>query len=255
MSAPEHLPRLFIPQSNTGTPAAAGSSLPLSPPQARYLGTVLRKTAGDSVRVFNAEMGEWLATLGDIRKDKGSLTLTERLRTPSPQPDLVLAFALLKRDATDMVLRMGTELGVTRFLPITTERTNTHRINPERLEAIATEAAEQCERLDIPTIEAPRTLASLLGSWPEEARLFTAMERAEDRGISLRNTLRDARAGDGLLIGPEGGFSDAECRTLLARPTIIPISLGPLVLRADTAVAAGLALMGDGLRSAQDQSE
>ncbi|MFT8720927.1 MAG: 16S rRNA (uracil(1498)-N(3))-methyltransferase [Acetobacter malorum] len=252
MSSPEHLPRLFVPQDAAGGPAEVGTSCLLSPAQARYLGTVMRKKAGDSVRVFNAGMGEWLASLGEIRKDRGSLTLTERLRAPCPQPDLVLAFALLKRDATDMVLRMGTELGVTRFLPIITERTNTHRTNPERLATIAAEASEQCERLDIPTIAEPCPLASLLGAWPEDARLFTAMERAEDRGVSVRHTLRDARAGDGLLIGPEGGFSDTECRTLLARPAITPISLGPLVLRADTAVAAGLALMGDGLRSAQD---
>ncbi|MBS1000792.1 16S rRNA (uracil(1498)-N(3))-methyltransferase [Acetobacter persici] len=252
MSSPEHLPRLFIPLDAAEGAARAGTSCLLSPAQARYLGTVMRKKAGDPVRVFNAEMGEWLATLGEIRKDRGSLSLTEPLRPPSPRPELVLAFALLKRDATDMVLRMGTELGVTRFLPVITERTNTHRTNPERLEAIAMEAAEQCERLDIPTIAEPCPLASLLGAWPEEARLFTAMERAEDRGVTLHATLRDARAGDGLLIGPEGGFSDTECRALLARPAITPISLGPLVLRADTAVAAGLALMGDGLRSAQD---
>ncbi|KXV64318.1 16S rRNA (uracil(1498)-N(3))-methyltransferase [Acetobacter orleanensis] len=252
MSSPEHLPRLFIPLDATPGPAEAGTSCTLSPAQARYLGTVMRKKAGDPVRVFNASIGEWLASLGEIRKDRGSLTLTQQLRAPSVQPDLVLAFALLKRDATDMVLRMGTELGVTHFLPVITERTNTHRTNPERLEAIATEAAEQCERLDIPTIAEPCPLASLLGAWPEGARLFTAMERTEDRGVTLNVSLQQARAGDGLLIGPEGGFSDTECRALLARPAIAPISLGPLVLRADTAVAAGLALMGQSLRSAQD---
>lgn len=252
MSSPEHLPRLFLPLDTAQGPAEIGTSCMLSPAQARYLGTVMRKKAGDPVRVFNAEMGEWLASLGEIRKDRGSLTLTQQLRPPSPQPELVLAFALLKRDATDMVLRMGTELGVTRFLPVITERTNTHRTNPERLEAIAAEAAEQCERLDIPTIAAPCTLASLLGAWPQDGRLFTAMERAEERGVSLRGSLQEARAGDGLLIGPEGGFSDAECNMLLARPAITPISLGPLVLRADTAVAAGLALIGHSLRSAQD---
>nr|WP_298797853.1 16S rRNA (uracil(1498)-N(3))-methyltransferase [uncultured Acetobacter sp.] len=252
MSSPEHLPRLFVPQDALSAAAEAGTACTLSPAQARYLGTVLRKTAGNPVRVFNTEMGEWLGTLGEIRKDRGSLTLTQQLRAPCPQPELILAFALLKRDATDMVLRMGTELGVTRFMPIITERTNTHRINPERLMTIAAEASEQCERLDIPTLAEPCTLASLLGAWPEDKRLFTAMERAEDRGVSLRSSLQDAREGDGLLIGPEGGFSEAECRALLARPAIAPISLGPLVLRADTAVAAGLALMGHGLRSAQD---
>ncbi|MCG4259565.1 16S rRNA (uracil(1498)-N(3))-methyltransferase [Acetobacter senegalensis] len=254
MSAHAHLPRLYLP-ADALPAAAAGSACALPPAQARYLGTVLRKQAGDSVRVFNASMGEWLATLGDIRKDKGSLTLTERLRTPQTLPSLVLAFALLKRDATDLVLRMGTELGVTSFQPLITERTNTHRVNLDRLTAIATEAAEQCERMDIPQVAEPCALTTLLGTWPENHRLFAAVERTQDRGLAPSLTFHHARAGDGLLIGPEGGLSDTECQALLARPFVAPVSLGPLVLRADTAVAAGLALMGDGLRSAQDQSQ
>ncbi|MCG0994324.1 16S rRNA (uracil(1498)-N(3))-methyltransferase [Acetobacter indonesiensis] len=254
MSDHAHLPRLYLP-ADTVPDATEGTPCPLLPAQARYLGTVLRKQMGEPVRVFNEQMGEWLATLGDIRKDKGSLTFTERLRAPSAQPGLVLAFALLKRDATDLVLRMGTELGVTSFLPIMTERTNTHRVNLERLTAIATEAAEQCERLDIPHVAEPCALTALLGSWPEGSRLFTAIERAQDRNIEAPVSFRATRAGDGLLIGPEGGFSDTECQALLARSFVTPVSLGALVLRADTAVAAGLALMGDGLRSAQDQSE
>lgn len=254
MSAHAHLPRLYIP-ADTLPVAAPGASCPLPPAQARYLGTVLRKQAGDSVRIFNGSMGEWLATLDHIRKDKGSLLLAERLRAPLPPPALVLAFALLKRDATDLVLRMGTELGVTNFQPLITERTNTHRVNLDRLTAIATEAAEQCERMDIPHVAEPCLLTTLLGSWPENHRLFAAIERTQDRGLTPNVTFRDARAGDGLLIGPEGGLSDAECQALLARPFTAPVSLGALVLRADTAVASGLALMSDGLRSTQDQSQ
>lgn len=249
MSAHAHLPRLYLAPQDYPHPVA-GALWALPPAQARYLGTVLRKQTGDTLRVFNAEMGEWLATLEGVRKDKGSFTLTTLLRAPVTQPELVLAFALLKRDATDLVVRMGTELGVTRFLPLITERTNTHRVNLERLHTIATEAAEQCERLDIPAIDEPQPLVNMLGAWPEQNHLFTAIERAEGRCIAMSANLHTAKWGDGLLIGPEGGLTDSECQMLLNRPFIAPLSLGPLVLRADTAVAAGLALLGHGLRSA-----
>jgi 16S rRNA (uracil1498-N3)-methyltransferase len=139
------LPRLYAPPEIL-PPGGQEALCPMPAEQARYLGTVLRRTAGDTVRLFNAQAGEWLASIADIRKDKGHFRLERRLRVASAQPALTLAFALLKRDATDLVLRMGTELGVTRFLPLITERTNSHRVNLERLHAIATEAAEQCER-------------------------------------------------------------------------------------------------------------
>ncbi|MFT9126304.1 MAG: RsmE family RNA methyltransferase, partial [Acetobacter fabarum] len=181
--------------------------------------------------------------------------LERQLRAPQPCPPLRLAFALLKRDATDLVLRMGTELGVTEFLPLVTERTNTHRINPERLHAIAVEAAEQCERLDIPAIAQVQTLPALLGSWPQQTSLFAAIERLDERESTPPPTPRLVQEGDGLLIGPEGGLSDGECQTLLKRPFVAPISLGSLVLRADTAVVAGLALLGNGLRSAPVSSQ
>ncbi|MFT9257592.1 MAG: 16S rRNA (uracil(1498)-N(3))-methyltransferase [Acetobacter sp.] len=230
-----------------------GATCAMQGEQARYLGTVLRRQPGDEVRLFNAQAGEWLASIAEIRKDRGLFRLERPLRAPCPVPKLTLAFALLKRDATDLVLRMGTELGVSTFLPIVTERTNTHRINPQRLCAIATEAAEQCERLDVPHVAPPQSLATLLGGWPQTARLFTAMERMDLRegvpGTAQPDPLRTAKPGDGLLIGPEGGLSDAECQLLLTRPFVFPVSLGPLILRADTAMAAGLALMGDGLRS------
>jgi 16S rRNA (uracil1498-N3)-methyltransferase len=239
------LPRLYTPPEIL-PPGGRETLCPMPAEQARYLGTVLRRTAGDTVRLFNAQAGEWLASIADIRKDKGHFRLERPLRSASTQPALTLAFALLKRDATDLVLRMGTELGVTRFLPLITERTNSHRVNLERLHAIATEAAEQCERLDIPEICAPDPLAALIGAWPAGRTLFVAMERMD---ATSARTLADAREADGLLIGPEGGWSEAERQMLAKRAFVAPVSLGSLVLRADTAVAAGLALMGDGLRS------
>lgn len=254
MNGLSRLPRLYVdptllPEAHEGAPC------PILPDQARYLGTVLRKKAGDQVRVFHAGMGEWLASIAEIRKDRGSFTLERQIRPPHACPPLRLAFALLKRDATDLVLRMGTELGVTEFLPLVTERTNTHRINPDRLHTIALEAAEQCERLDIPTVAEVQTLPTLLGNWPQHTTLFAAIERLDERPASGPQAPPPVAQGDGLLIGPEGGLSDAECQTLLQRTFVAPISLGSLVLRADTAVVAGLALLGHSLRSGTVSSQ
>lgn len=248
-----HLPRLYLTPSPQ-QPAGAGAQFFLDPAQARYLGTVLRKKSGDSLRVFNAEAGEWRAVISTLNKDKGSFVLEEQMHPPHTQPERTLVFALLKRDATDLVIRMGTELGVTHFQPVITERTNTHRANTDRLNSIAREAAEQCERLDLPLVAEPCPLTSLLASWPSDKNLFAAIERTEDRAPGASLQLTAARAGDGLLIGPEGGLSDAECQMLLGRTFVTPVSLGKLVLRADTAVVSGLTLMSTLLRSAQDQS-
>lgn len=254
MNGLSRLPRLYVDPTLAATPQA-GTPCPIPPEQARYLGTVLRKKAGDQLRVFHAGMGEWLASITEIRKDRGTVAFERQIRPPQPCPPLQLAFALLKRDATDLVIRMGTELGVSTFLPLVSERTNTHRINPERLHAIAVEAAEQCERLDIPTIAPVQSLPALLGHWPQDNTLFAAIERLDERAADATPATKPVRAGDGLLIGPEGGLSEAECQTLLQRPFVAPISLGSLVLRADTAVAAGLALLGNGLRSAPVSSQ
>jgi 16S rRNA (uracil1498-N3)-methyltransferase len=238
-------PRLFADPA-TRPPMEAGAVRDLTPGQAHYLGTVLRLGAGEEIALFNPRDGEWLARVEAIRRDRGQVRLLRQRRVAEPVRGPVLIFAPLKRDATDMVVRMGTELGVTRFLPVLTERTNTHRVNAARLESIASEAAEQCERLDVPAIDTPRHLADRLGEWPPEQRLFVAAERA-DRwgGVVEIDAVAD---GDALLVGPEGGFSDAEIAMLRGRPFVRMISLGTLILRADTAVACGLSLMGAGFR-------
>ncbi|NHN87343.1 16S rRNA (uracil(1498)-N(3))-methyltransferase [Acetobacter conturbans] len=253
MPAPHTLPRLYL---QPDQPLAGSMTLPMAPDQARYLGTVLRRGEGDEVRLFNGRDGEWLARIASIKKDKGSFSCLEQLRTPAPEPGCVLAFALLKRDATDLVVRMGTELGVTRFVPLLTERTVGQRVNEARLESIATEAAEQCERLIVPEIATPIRFADFLGAWPAEKRLFVAVERlaerAESHGASESFPLSPfagAQAGDGLMIGPEGGFSDGELDVTRARPFVTSITLGNRVLRAETAVAAGLTLFDSQLRN------
>ncbi|GBQ92151.1 16S rRNA (uracil(1498)-N(3))-methyltransferase [Asaia krungthepensis] len=212
-----------------------GAAIALDPGQMRYLATVLRLETGDSVHLFNAEAGEWEARLEIQRKDRGQAVLTRQHRAPVVTHGPVLVFAPLKRDATDLVLRMGTEMGVRRFCPVITERTNTHRINAERFHAIALEAAEQCERLDIPAIDPLRPLVQVLDEWDRARPLFAALERQQ--GTLVGNVPQD----HALLIGPEGGFSETERRLLGAHEAVTPISLGNLILRADTAVVAGLA--------------
>ena len=243
-------PRLYVSTETFFLPSLKqGDSCPLTAAQAHYLGTVLRRQSGDYVRVFNASVGEWLACIIELRKEKGCLTLERCLRAPNATPSLKLAFALLKRDATDLALRMGTELGVTEFIPTITDRTNTHSLNLKRLTTITIEAAEQCERLDIPTITAPISLTSLLNTWPMQQTLFAAIERLETPYSSQNFALNNkVKKGDGLLIGPEGGLTLRECHLLQQYHFVIPLSLGSYILRADTAVAAGLTLIAHYLR-------
>ncbi|UMM07597.1 16S rRNA (uracil(1498)-N(3))-methyltransferase [Gluconobacter frateurii] len=210
-----------------------GLELPLPPGQAHYLGNVMRQGPGDAVRVFNARDGEWAATIQTLRKDRGTIVFGTMERSPQATEGVELLFAPLKRDATELVIRMGTELGVTCFRPVITERTNTHRLNLERLALIASEAAEQCERLDIPEILPLESLKTVLSTWPEDKPLFAALERRPGEDGPMKAAA--------LLIGPEGGFSDAEVALLQRHSAVHALTLGPLVLRAETAVCAGLA--------------
>ena len=226
-------PRLFV--------AAAlrqGDDIAASPEQAHYLGTVLRRASGDVVRLFNGADGEWSARLTIARRDRATLTVEHRLRPQEPESGPWLLFALLKRDATDLVVRQSVELGSSRVLPVITERTNAARVNQDRLRAIAIEAAEQSERLTIPVIDPPARLDAVLATWPPDRRLFAAFER-------FRTDTAERRVGGpvGLLIGPEGGFTPTEREMLRRFAFVTPISLGPYVLRAETAAAAGQALL------------
>ena len=227
----------MIPRLLVAAPLAAGATSAATPAQAHYLGTVLRCGAGDSVHLFNGRDGEWQARIGELRRDRATLTVETLLRPQAADPDLWLAFALLKRDATDLVVQKATELGVSALLPVITERTNTSRINEARLTAIATEAAEQCERLTIPTLHTPSRLPDLLANWPSGRTLYAAIERTNAQ--PPKPTATQAA----LLVGPEGGFSPAELDAMLRHPFVTPVGLGPRVLRAETACVAGLALL------------
>lgn len=230
--------RLFVAARLHEDASVAGSAA-----QAHYLGTVMRRQPGDAVRLFNGSDGEWHASIAELRRDRLRLTVAGRARPQLPEPDLWLVFAPLKRDATDLLVQKATELGASALLPVLTSRTNSARINPDRLAAIAGEAAEQSERLTVPRIDPPRPLAAVLDDWPAGRPLVAALERRDAPPI------RPVRGPAALLVGPEGGFTPAELDTLMTRPFVVPVTLGPRILRAETAGIAGLALLQAGAGS------
>jgi 16S rRNA (uracil1498-N3)-methyltransferase len=224
--------RLFV-----ETDLLAGGLVEASAAQAHYLGTVMRRGVGEPVCLFNGRDGEWSGRVEALHKGKARF-LVEALRRPqADEGALTLMFALLKRDTTDLVAQKATELGVSVLQPVITERTNAARTNRDRLRAIAIEAAEQCERLTVPTVHAPVGLAEALAAWPADRPLFCAMERADVE------PLRPVPGPVGLLIGPEGGFGPRDHALLDRAGFARAVSLGPRILRAETAVIVGLALL------------
>jgi 16S rRNA (uracil1498-N3)-methyltransferase len=224
--------RLFV-----TPPLAEGAEVAAAPAQAHYLAHVMRRGAGDPIVLFNGRDGEFAARIVALRGDRALLAVEQMLRPQAPEADLWLAFAPLKRDATDLLVQKATELGASALLPVATARTNTGRINAERLAAIATEAAEQSERLTVPHIAALTDLHTMLRDWPADRRLVVAVERA---GAPRPGA---APGPAGLLVGPEGGFTERELDVLGAHPFVVAASLGPLILRAETAAIVGLALL------------
>ncbi len=224
--------RLFV-----TAPLHAGARIEATRPQTHYLRSVMRREPGDPVTLFNGTDGEWLTHIGTLRRDSATLLADRPLRPQAPEPDLWLLFAPLKRDATDLLVQKATELGVAALKPVLTERANSARLNLDRLAAIAVEAAEQSERLTIPAIDPPRRLAELLATWPHERALVVAAERADAPPVPA---IHPPAA---LLVGPEGGFAPAELDALRRHPFVQPATLGPRILRAETAAIVGLALL------------
>jgi 16S rRNA (uracil1498-N3)-methyltransferase len=216
-------------------PLYAGAAVPATPAQAHRLAVVMRRRAGDALRLFNGRDGEWDGRIAALRRGQATL-LAERLRRAQvDEPGPALLFAPLKRGATDLVAEKATELGATLLQPVLTARTVSQRVAVDRLALIAAEAAEQCERLTIPRIATPDSLAALVAAWPAEQRLAVAVERL-DAPLAVPPA-------EALLIGPEGGFAPTELDLLRSCTFVVVVSLGPRILRAETAAIAGLALL------------
>jgi 16S rRNA (uracil1498-N3)-methyltransferase len=211
----------------------AGAAVTVTDTQAHYLANVMRAVPGDNLRLFNGTDGEWQARIESVSRKAVTLTPTHQTRAQESPPDIILCFALLKRQKTDLVVEKATELGVSAIRPVITARTQADHVNLARLRAIATEAAEQCEGLSAPSIAEPVPLAALLQSWPPRP-LYVADERRTEPH------LRPAPGPAGLLIGPEGGFSDAEIDMIGRHDQVRRISLGARILRAETAAIAAL---------------
>jgi 16S rRNA (uracil1498-N3)-methyltransferase len=219
----------------------AGAGVALDEGQAHYLIHVMRAKQGDHVSLFNGQDGEWLAEISDIAKRGVALTCRKQIAVQVGVPDIWLVFAPVKKTPADYMVQKATELGVARLQPVFTRRTIVARVNEERMAANAVEAAEQSGRLTVPDIGVPLALEKLLAAWPDERRLFFC-----DEGGDAKTVAQAARENSGLpvaiLTGPEGGFDPAERAALRALPFVVPVTLGPRILRADTAALAALAI-------------
>lgn len=233
-------PRLWV-----DSPLTADAELALNSADSHYVTNVMRLRAGDALALFNGKDGEWLGKITTAGKRAVGLTLGEQLRVQQSEPDLWLAFAPVKRARIDFIAQKATELGVSRLLPVKTERTNVSRVNAARLQANVKAAAEQCERLMVPEVCETQSLAELIADWPAGRRLMFCDETLSG-GPALEVLQQAAREGDAgpwaVLTGPEGGFSEREHELLRAQDYALAVTLGPRLLRADTAALAALTL-------------
>jgi 16S rRNA (uracil1498-N3)-methyltransferase len=220
---------------------AAGRELSLDEGQSRYLAAVMRAKAGDELRVFNGRDGEWRALVAAVGKRAVALQVIDPARPQGQGPDLDLVVALVKRGALETIVEKAAELGVRRIRPVVTERTNADHTRTDRLRAIATEASEQTGRLDVPQVLEPVKLDALVAGWDEGRRLLFCDEGGD--ALPVLKALEGGANGPwAVLVGPEGGFSPRERAMLRALPYATPATLGPRILRADTAAITALAL-------------
>lgn len=231
---PRSAPRLFVEQL-----LSEGACVSISGNQAHYLAKVMRVAPGDTVVLCDDQTGEWVANVEESGKRSVEMTVTGRLRTREQVPDFWLCPALLKKDRFDLVLEKATELGVRRIAPIVTRRCVADKLNADRAKSIVTEAAEQCARTALPELTEVTKVAELIKQWPADRTLFFADEMG---GMGAAEAFSQGTGPAALITGPEGGFDDAERKILLAHPNVKPITLGPRILRGETAALAAVSL-------------
>ncbi|WP_336957877.1 16S rRNA (uracil(1498)-N(3))-methyltransferase [Sphingobium aquiterrae] len=230
---PQSAPRLYV-----DTPLAQGVAVPVDGNAAHYLIAVMRVKAGDTVLLFDGTSGEWAATARDIRKRDLVLDCVANTKPPEAVPDFWLCVAPVKKGRIDLIAEKACELGVARLRPVLTRRSVVDKLNLDRLHAHLVEAAEQCGRTAIPALDEMVKLDALLKSWPAERHLFFADETG---GAPLASAFAAHPGPAALLVGPEGGFDPQERAAIRAVPGAVPVSLGPRILRAETAAIAATA--------------
>ena len=238
-----HIPRLFI-----DIPLAQGSGTVLDKGKSHYLQHVMRLQKGDSIRLFNGRDGEWRAALIDTSKHGAEIVVQEQLRPPSPEPDLWLCCAPIKKAHFEYMIEKATELGVSAIQPMLTHRTQIREVNEYRCRTVAIEAAEQSERLGVPEIRPAMALNALAPAWPKDRTPLVCAEWGEARPIAQalsalpHHTAMHAPAQPkaAIFTGPEGGFAAEELERLRCLPGAFSVRLGPRILRADTAAIAAL---------------
>lgn len=235
-----HLQRLFVEPD-----LSAGIVLTLNKEQSLYLAAVLRKRTGDEVILFNGRDGAWLCRLASDSKKSVTLEVAERIAPQPPPSDLWYGFAPLKNERLDYVIQKAVEMGAGTIQPVQTQYTQVHRLKHDRLAANAIEAAEQCEVLNVPLIAPETSLDQLLEGWQENHadRKLIFADEGEASSSPISALLPLAGQPVGLIVGPEGGFSAAERNRLRSLSFVVPISLGPRILRADTAAVAAMAII------------
>ena len=231
---PRSAPRLFVADE-----LETGRTIAIEGNQAHYLSRVMRVGEGDIVILCDDMTGEWAARISSVGKRRIEAEAVERLRTREAVPDFWLCPALVKKDRFDLILEKATELGVARIRPVTTRRAVVDKLNAERARTVTVEAAEQCARTALPVVDAPEKLDALVRDWPQDRTLYFADETG---GETASVAFARHKAPTALLIGPEGGFDDAERAAIRALPQAVPIGLGPRILRAETAAIAATAL-------------
>ena len=226
--------RLYV-----NSPLREGQIVALEPSQAHYLFGVMRQQSGSTLLLFNGRDGEWHASVTRVGRQRGTLEVLERTRPLQLPPDLWLLFAPVKKTRTDFIVEKAAEMGAARIIPVQTQCTNSGRVRCERLRSHAVEAAQQCGGTYVPEVSDMRPLAHMLAEWPDGRKLMFCDETTAGAN---RPNIPDGGGKWAILIGPEGGFTETERRQLHALPFVHAVSLGPRILRSDTAAVAAMTL-------------
>lgn len=233
------LSRLYVPADNL----SGGETIELSEGQHHYLRNVMRAAEGTQLRVFNGRNGEWLANLSELSKKKAIVTLFEKIGEQTASEDIWMLASPIKKEAFDFMVEKSAELGAAQFFPVICERTVVSRINRDRLQATANDAAEQCERLDIMQVSDLGDLEILFETWAPSRKLIFCLERGAAPPLAAALAKLPPDTPLAILIGPEGGFTEAETAFISRQPFALPVSLGARILKAETAAVAALAVV------------